>query len=316
MSQSISRIKIVLPIVAGACLLGVGFVVWNQVRQSDNSAPVAQQDPFSRLDLDDPTPSFLSLQYVAEHGGDAITREMAIKWLDTQSRLREPLRPEQENWLFSMIERGGHADWEIDYKLWIFNSGFNCLHMASDQERYTRLLQELSTSHVDKTMRLYALQHIGLQRGQGHLVDELAQQVRTTLQKLAYDEESVVAGTALVNLIACDGSETESSEELIQLALKLAADPKRSDDIRVTALHSIGQQSLQLSRDLAVDTSQPIHVRKAAIAWIGKHGSEADTEVLQQLARENFRVAQAAGPALDAIRHRAKKTEPRTLISL
>lgn len=307
--------KPALLLMAGVLLLAAGVFIWRQGGVSNQTAqPTA--DPYASLDLKDPKPSFLLLQYVAAHGGDQYTRQFSIDWLSEQARLRQPLKPDQENWLYSMIEAGGHKNWEIGYKLWLFNDAFNCLHMANDQNRLTHLLQDLALHHEDKTMRLYALQHLEIQRSRGHLEGDLANQVHASLINLARDDQSEVAGTALVNLLSWDGPEIPPFTELVDLALDIAADTLRSDDIRVTALHAVGQHSLTLARALAPDTTQSVHVRKAAIAWMGKYGNETDNETLKQLAQENFRIAQAAKPALAAIKSRKNGEPARTLIKL
>ncbi len=303
-------------IVAGLCLVAAAFVVWPQLRKPADSGKVAGRDPSAGLNLKDPQPSYLLLQYVTDKGGNEVTRQMAIDWLSEQARLRQALKPEQEAWLFSMIEGGGHKDWGIGYKQWIFNEAFNVLHMAKDQKRLTHLLEGLALKHEDKTMRLYALQHIELQRGQGHLVGERAEQIYASLVRLAREDQSEVAGTALVNLIAWEGPEAEPSKDLIDLALDMAAETQRADDIRVTALHAVGAHSLALARTLAPDTIQPVQVRKAAIAWIGKYGSDGDAEALKQLAQENFRIAQAANPAFQAIEARQDGKPARERIEL
>ena len=54
-------------------------------------------------------------------------------------------------------------------------------------------------------------------------------------------------------------------------------------------------------------------VIKASIACIGKFGVPSDTEILQQLATENFRIAQAAKPALKAITNSESNKSPQVI---
>ena len=317
MSQKPNRLtKPILLLAAAIVVLGVAVVIWDQRGGDNPQTQKPETNSYTGLNLEDPKPSFALLQYVADEGGDEILRQMAIDWLSEQYRARTQLVSRQEEWVFSMLESGGHPGWEIGYKLWLFNDAFNVLHNARDQKRLTELLKGLALTHSDKTMRLYALQHIELQRSVGHLVGPMADEIRATLIELAYDPQSEVAGTALVNLTLWDGEETKPSQDLIDLALEIAADTQRTDDIRVTALHAIKEHSLQLSRKLATDLEQSVHVRKAAIGWMGQYGSESDTEALQKLAQENFRIAQAANPALEAIRNRKNGKPTRTLIQL
>jgi len=182
--------------------------------------------------------------------------------------------------------------------------------------RHSALLQQLVVEHPHKTMRLYALQHIEIQRTIGNLTGPVADNARAALHQLAHEADGQVVGTALVALAEWDGLETPPSQELVELALVLAADIECAVDVRVTAIHAVGDRTLPLARTLASDTEQPVHVRKAAIACIGKYGTNEDTETLQQLASENFRIAQAAEPALKAIRHRETNGPAREAISL
>ena len=316
MSSSKSKLtKSTLLIAIGVPILVLALVIWMKSGGGD-PPPQVEADPFADINPSELQPSFLLVRYVAAKGGDEFHRNGAIEWLSEQARLHQPLRPEQEDMVFGMIESDGHPDWEMAYKQWLFNDAFNCLRMADDQARLTRLLLELALDHEDSTLRLYALQHLDLQRSSGRLPDAMADQVVAALTTMAQDGSSPVAGTALVNLTTWEGRDTQPGQSLVDLALEIAADSSRADGIRVTALHSIDEHSLPLARDLAPDTKQPVHVRKAAIALIGEHGAETDVALLKQLADENFRIAQAAKPALEAIRVRGEQAEPRTLISL
>lgn len=285
-------------------LAGVGWVVWFQPRGEEGGAG-PQSDPLAGLNLDTPDDaSYKTVRHVLETGGNERTRELAIVWLDRQSRRRLPLNAEQETWLLGKLAANGHASWDAEYRFLFFNSAFNVLHMGSRQEALTRQLQKLALEAPEKTMRLYALQHIALQRGIGHLTGPLADEVRGTLHHLASQAGSPVAGSALSTLISWEGRETPAEAALIGLTLQLAADPACEVDVRVTALHAAREQSLPLARRLAGDATQSVPLRKAAIARIGQHGEEDDRAFLESLRTENFRLAQAAEPALRAIQQR------------
>jgi hypothetical protein len=287
------------------------LVLWQQRGENQNTSTTP--DRFASLDLDDPVASFEMLRYVAERGGDEFQRKLAIEWLSEQARLRLAPKPEQEAWILSMIENGGHPDWDIETRLWLFNDAFSYLHLGKDHEALTANLLELALEHPHKTMRLYALQHIELQREIGNLVEPVADKAYTTLKRLAYEPDGEVAGAALVALTTWDGPDTPPSKELIDLAIELAKSSECKDDIRVTAIHAVGSHTLELARTLAVDTTQPVQVRKASIACIGKFGVPSDTEILQQLVTENFRIAQAAKPALKAINDRESNKSPQAI---
>lgn len=297
------RASIALVLASGLVAVGVWLVLHQHRGNTPTSTKVAV-DPFANLDLADPDCTYLVLRHAAETGGNDRTRELAIAWLDRQTRRQLPLSAEQENWLLTQLQANGHASWDTEYRFLFFNSAFNVLHMGSRQEDLSRLLQKLAVEAPEKTMRLYALQHIGLQRSQGHLIGSMADEVRATQQTLASQPASPVAGTALSNLIVWDGPESTPDAQLIALALKIAENPGCDVDVRVTALHATGEASLPLARRLAPDTTQPIPLRKAAIARIGQHGESSDRPALETLITENFRVAQAAEPALRTLEKR------------
>ena len=318
MSRLAQPNKAVPPIVAGVLVLALvtSLIIWNQSGPQADPKPQAktQVDPYANLDLEQPQPSYQLLRYVADNGGDDFQRRLSIQWLADFGRLRSKPTASQESWLLSLIESGGHPDWDIETTLWLFNNTFNVLHNGKEPAGLTRQLNHLATQHPDMTMRLYALQHLEVQRNQGRLTGALADETRVMLKHHAFDEQSEVAGIALANLLTWDGPNSSASTDLIELALQITEDSHRPADVRVTALHAIGEHALELSRRLASDAQQVTHVRKAAIACIGQHGNQADVQTLQALSKENFRIAQAAKPALAAIRHRATKPAPRKLI--
>lgn len=299
-----SRVRYVLAL-AGV-LAALALVVWIQQRGGSATAPKPKPsvDLFAGLNLADPDCSYWVVRHAAETGGTERTREVAITWLDRQSRRHLPLNTEQEVWLLEKLAANGHATWDPEYRFLFFNSAFNVLHLGSHHEALTGQLQKLALEAPEKTMRLYALQHIAVQRSIGHLTGPLAEEVQASLLTLASQPGSPVAGTALSNLTDWDGPETTPDPQLIALALKIANDPSSEVDVRVAALHTAREQALPLARQLAPDISQPVQLRKAAIGSIGQHGEESDRANLETLRSENFRLAQAAEPALRAIEKR------------
>ncbi len=315
MSQpSNSLVKPTLLILAAVVVVVSVLVIWNMREASVVESPREDADPFANLDLEQPQPSFLLLQYVAEHGGEEFHQRLAIQWLDDFSRLRSKPRPSQEAWLLGLIDSGGHPAWDIETTLWIFNNTFNVLHHGKEHEKLTLLLNRLATTHPHKTMQNYAVQHIEVQRSYGNLEGKAADEAYSTLLGLAKSKESEAAGAALLALSNWNGDRENPSEELVTLALEIAADTQRSVDVRVTALHSCSEQGLSLARAIAIDTTQSIHMRKAAIGCMGRYGNESDADHLEALAGENFRIAQAAKPALKNILHRQSNPKPRARI--
>lgn len=133
--------------------------------------------------------------------------------------------------------------------------------MGKQQEALTRQLVKLANDAPEKTMRLYALQHIASQRNLGHLVGPLADEVKAVLAKLASQPDSVVAGSALSFLITWEGAETPADSQLIALALKLASDKSCAVDVRVSSLQAAREHSLSLARRIASDKEQPVLLR-------------------------------------------------------
>lgn len=300
-------------IAAAALLIGVAAFIVVEMRSTSPTDPTSSPAPtlaerFPGLDLEDPAASYQTLRYAAATGGDPRTRQMAIRWLDDQSRSNRALTPNQEKWLLTQIEDGAHPDWDIEYRLWLYNSAFNCLQRSTDIECFARLLQTLATEHPHRRMQLYALQHIGLLRENGRLTGPLAEEIHRDLEKLIDQPGHPVAGTAIALLI--DWSDAEPPANTIEHALKLAADPAVPVDVRVTALHAADHAALGLARELSRDTDQPIILRKAAIASLGRYGDRSDTPALEQFAAEHFRLAQAAKPALKAIDRRLTNPTP------
>lgn len=274
----------------------------NELSSGGSTKVSTHADAYPALDLKDPQPSFDCLRYVVATGGDEITRQVAIVWIDEEARRNIPLTTTYEKFIHNLLETNGHNAWGNEYRQWIFNSAFNLLQQGKDQERLTRLLLKLAVYDRDPTMRLYALQHIGSQKNADRLSGSLADQAYTTLQELIAEPDGQVAGTAIA-LLAQWKSEN-INHDIKQQAVEIAADASRPIDVRVTALHAAEAKAIDLARTLATDLEVHIMLRKAAIASIGRHGNESDYPYLEKLIAENFRIAQAAEPALQVLRHR------------
>lgn len=312
------RPKVILRISLIAAFGVLSFLAVLVFRKYDSSAeevlvehsPETVDERYPGLNLDNPVASYQVLRYVFEQGGDEVTRMLAINWLDQQTKQSVPLDEVAEQWLLESLDSNGHPDWDQETRFWIFNSSFNLLHLGSDQEGFTRLLQRLALEDPEKIMRLYALQHLELQRDDGRLTGSLAKEVHQTLRGLIAERQNQTAGTVLQILLNWEGAGAPMETELIEQALHFIMDSDCAADVRITAIHAAGEHALPSARILVTDTTQPTLVRKAAIACMGRYGEASDVMTLEGLSEENFRIAQAAVPAAEKIRMRVSASRP------
>lgn len=264
-------------------------------------AAVTPHEPESSLD---------TVLDVIATGGCKLTREAAIAWLDQQARQRQPLASEASSVLLDMLRRAeGHPHWSPGYRQHIFNSACNALRAnppAETPAALARILLAHATSHPDRILRLYALQHIDSLRKSGHLESPLAGEIHATLQQIAAAPESNIAGTAIHLLAEWDGPAAAAPPAILKLAAHTAADRSRPVDVRVSAIHTAGPAALDTARTIAADPTEPVILRKAAIARIGHDGISADLDTLRTLRAESSRLAQAADPAIHHLQSRLR----------
>lgn len=292
-------------------LLAIAGAAWWLARPSmeeptvpKNSATQTSAPTPPAVDLTDPAVDFRTFQHVVATGGCEITRPIAIEWLDHFSSTLVAPGAAETSAILAMIAQRGHPAWTAGYRQHHFNSAFNALHLTGSAETLTRALQRLVLHDTDRVLRLYALQHLNAQRHLGHLPDgPLANEIHAMLEDIARSSDEECTGYAIQALVTWHGG-TALDPSLQQLALATAADVSRPVDVRVTAIHAAGPASLALARALATQATEHVLLRKAAIALIGAHGSDEDFPSLETLRQENSRLAQAAAPALHAIRSR------------
>ncbi len=282
-------------VVLSACLLAV--LTWS-LRPADGTTQSATADAArARVNLTDPAESYETFLHVLHNGGCSLTQAAAIGWLDRHSRDRRALSSAEAEMVMSMTRADGHSSWDAGYRQHLYNSAFNALHHSQDPAPLTHILHHLALHDHDRVMRLYALQHIGIQRYSGRLDGALADEIHATLTNLAGNPESEISGTAIELLAHWLGRDTPAEPQIQALAAATAADRSRPVDIRVASIHAAGPASLEVSRIIAPDTTEPVILRKAAIARIGHHGGEADLTTLSTLNSESTRIAQATKPA-------------------
>jgi len=300
--------RALIGVVVVACVVGVAALIRTGLETPDPRPGTPARDVADvappRPDPREPAPSFDTFLHVAATGGDQLTREAAIGWLDARARERRPLDAAAESRVLEILGRNGHPSWSSGYRLHLFNSAFNALRFSPSPEPLTGLLHRLAVHDADPSMRLYALQHIGSQRSAGSLTGALADEIRATLETFAADPGGDLSGLAVALLVAWNEPETETDTASLELALATAADRARPPDVRVAALHAAGTASLPLARTVSTDTSEPVILRKAAISRLGCHGDAGDLAVLENLRRESGRLDQAVDPALVSLRSR------------
>ncbi len=284
-------------------------VVW-KTSSSRSAPPSGNDNPPGAVLPPEQDPSLATVRHVVATGGCPPTREAAIAWLDQQSRHRRPLAADAESFLLDMLRDGrGHPGWPPGYHRHLFNSACNALRVRPGDggESLARILHSHASSHPDRVLRLYALQHLDSLRKSGHLVGVPAEEIRATLESLAAEPDGDVAGTAILLLTEWDGAAGNAPPAILELAAHTAADRTRPVDVRVSAIHSAGPAALDAARAIAADPTEPVLLRKAAIARIGRHGGEGDLPALESLRGESSRLAQAAEPALGNLRQRLRE---------
>lgn len=284
-----------------------GLAIWAAVRREHNEISSASGHGTATLvDQATPAESFATVSKVIALGGAPLARETALAWLDRQARERQPLDAEAEKLLLGTLRNGGHPEWSAGYCQHLFNSACNALRIRPSDggDTLARILQSQALSHPNRVLRLYALQHIDSMRKSGQITAPLAEEIHNHLLSLATAPDSDVAGTALLTLNNWDALPSGTVSASVALAGQIAADRSRQIDVRVSAIHSAGAASLEPARIIAADTTEPVLLRKAAIARIGRHGDRSDLRTLQSLRTESARLAQAADPALKALQAR------------
>jgi len=240
---------------------------------------------------------------VLARGGTTLEREEAIGFLDTIARGRTGLPKDQRAALLAALERGTPAGMAEGSWFHLFNSACNALAVAqaAGDETLLGLLERVALTDSRLVMRLYALQHIG--RHYAAACAATRQRLRSLVQRLP---SSQAAGAALVLWRSWESAAGPGDMSSLDLSRAIAADAGRPVDVRVTALHAIGDDPavLDLARSIAQDRIQPVILRKAALNLIGRHGGPQDLTVLNLCSRESQRLAQAGEPAARALKDR------------
>jgi hypothetical protein len=233
--------------------------------------------------------------------------EVLIEDLDTAARLGKGLDPDLANLLMSHLGHGVPRSMAAPSWHHFFNSSLNALGATPgvSPDEIARMLIEVVDHEDDKVLRLYALQHLGIH--QPRVSEPLRSELGRRVAELAYHSEDEVSGTALELVEQWNGElgtdlEAVPLEDRSAAALKILTDANRPMDVRISAMHVAAdggfQGALPAARAIASNPAEGALLRKSAIHLIGELGVETDIAVLTRCAKENNRLAQAAGPAL------------------
>lgn len=236
-----------------------------------------------------------------------------IEYLDTAAREHGGLERAEARWLLGKLGAGKPAG--LDEPAWqhFFNSACNALGAAGGvgADALCPVLLRVLSEDSDKVMRLYALQHLGNQ--QPLASEPLRSMIGRRVLELAGTGDEQVAGTALDMLERWGGQlgaevDPLSNEVRARLAVATMLDRRRATDVRSCALHMAVdggfEEALPAARTIAANAEEDVLLRKASIHLIGQLGVAADRALLDRCTAENPRLAQATGPALEALSRR------------
>ncbi len=310
----ISKCRVIAGLsVAGACA-AIGFVAWKTTGFSRLADPNQGKPAASKVVPGKPMGNGLNQALnVLAHGGTPLELAETIEFFDKVTRVGKGFEEHQRSALLAALERGTPAKMSEGSWSHIFNCACNALATAQPvtDERLLSLLERVALDDPRLVMRLYALQHIGSRYNASSPASQ--QRLRDLVQRLLVDPSSKTAGTALVLWRRWEKTAGPRALSSLDLSRAIAADPGRPVDVRVTALHAIGDDPcvLDLARAIAPDHSQPLLLRKAALNLIGRHGQEQDLEVLRLCSRESPNLGQASDPAARSLKDRlAGHTQP------
>ena len=309
-----SRSKITLSI---ACVLFVliavgGWQYWSH--SSDGKDEGKEIDNLTYQRKARPIPPLEDLNKVTR-GGEREDHSWALGMADKIARERIELSSGDVKNLMDFI--AGEKPASLDDGQWQHrvNSVLNALRAQhADNDGLSDLLMKMAVGHEDPVLRLYALQHLGSWVAR-EKDPAKRQQMLSLLSQLATKDGEPTAGTAIQMITELEQAgipvPSINLKSIEKAALKIVADPKASQDLRVSALHTCCDrnltQVLENARKIASDKKEVTIVRKAAIYSIGKMGAEEDLEMLDGLLSESRLLSEAVKPAIKRIKGRSRK---------
>jgi hypothetical protein len=177
---------------------------------------------------------------------------------------------------------------------------------------FADILIDLASRKGDPVLSLYAIQHLSMWLPEEQDSGKQAA-IKDLFERLMRTPGDPMAGTAVLLSSDLERQHVEGFEpEVIEkAALRLVADRKATQDVRISALHACCDRNLSTvlkdARVIAADISEISVLRKAAIHAIGRMGDESDLPLLLEVAKESRHIAAAANPASQRISLQAAK---------
>lgn len=290
-------------VIGSATLAWLAWKLPNHASQTSTETAKPALNPAASKGARD---EFDRMLMVLTSGGNVLEIENAIGFLDTVTRNGKGLKSTQRAELIAALQRGKPAAMLDGSWSHLFNCACNALATGqpAPDEVLLGLLERVAVNDASLVLRLFALQHIG--RHFSTASQATQQRLRSLVRQLMNDPSSQTAGTALTLWREWEKSAGPTDLSSFDLSHGIAADHGRPVDVRVAALHAIGDDSrvLGLARTIAVDRSQPVILRKVALNLIGRHGDQEDLAALRQCSKESPRLAQAGEPAARSLENR------------
>lgn len=311
MKTSLAALFTILIVVAGFFLVirftGSETELYVTVSQAKQALPNHLNPPFK-------LPAEQVESGLNEESGEAhsMALDVIMEWIEHQLVLTEEDRDVMLAFLAQSRPQNMTAgDWQERV-----NEILNFLRsQPSGVPGLSDLLVKMTSNDPDPVIRMYALQHIAL-----WVPDEPdaknKEQMISFLERLAGDSSDSLAGSAVIflNDLDCSGdlpSRFDTAELIDRAAMRLVADKSARPDVRICALHAGAARGIEgivpESRNIALDSTLMVPLRKAAIYSLGEVGATEDIEFLESLSNQNPVLEPAIQPAIRRIEFRKQQ---------
>ena len=229
--------------------------------------------------------------------------------------LKSPLSSTDLQWLYGFLASSAKISGLGDSAEHALKDGI-IVFLINDAQALPQTIEILRQIYLDQnqdpTIRSYAVQYLA--SSMSHLADGSQKQaIQQLLVNLANNPVEIASGTALLGLEQSSMFLTSGVKEnqITQIALKVACDPRVPDVDRMHPLQVCGQMGIEqaapVARDLAVNGTHAM-VRMSALATLGELGQATDIPLLTQASNDpDIRIRTAASAALATLQARLKK---------